>query len=101
MSNINRKEMPSTEIPQESIDICNRYFEAVAALKEKKKIRGVETLARRWGTSVFSMKWSKNHPEQKRIKVEYIYYMARDYNVSLEWLFFGTGEMFRKAKRKP
>ena len=86
--------MPTTEIPQISIDICNRFFEAVEELRQQKRIRGTGTLAREWGTSVFSMKWSKNHPDEKRIKVEYIYYLARDYHVSLDWLFFGRGAMF-------
>ena len=88
--------MPSTEIPQISIDICNRFFEAVEILRRQRVIRGVGTLARDWGTSVFAMKWSKSHPDEKRIKVEYLYYIARDYNVSLEWLFFGKGDIFKK-----
>lgn len=87
--------MPSTEIPQVSIDICNRFFEAVGELKRKRLIRGTATLSRLWGTSVFSMKWSKNHPYEKRIKVEYLYYMAWDFNVSLDWLFFGEGDIFK------
>lgn len=88
--------MPSTEIPQISIDICGRFFEAVEILRQKKLIRGTGTLARLWGTSLFSMKWAKNHPEEKRIKVEYLYYISRDYNVSLDWLFFGKGDIFKK-----
>ncbi len=91
--------MPSTEIPQVSIDICTRFFEAVDALKRKRLIRGTATLARLWGTSVFSMKWSKNHPDEKRIKVEYLYYIARDFNVSLDWLFFGEGDIFKYGGR--
>ena len=88
--------MPSTEIPQISIDICGRFFEAVEILRQKKLIRGTGTLARQWGTSLFSMKWAKNHPHEKRIKVEYLYYISRDYNVSLDWLFFGKGDIFKK-----
>lgn len=87
--------MPSTEIPQISIDICNRFFEAVEILRQRRVIRGNGTLARLWGVSEFSLKWSKNHPDQKRIKVEYLYYITRDYKVSLEWLFFGKGDMFK------
>lgn len=89
--------MPATEIPQISIDICNRFFEAVEILKRERLIRGTATLARLWGTSVFSMKWSKNHPDEKRIKVEYLYYIARDFNVSLDWLFFGRGDIFKSG----
>lgn len=87
--------MPKTEIPQISIDICQRFFEAVEELRIRKLIRGTATLSKKWGTSTFSMKWSKNHPDEKRIKVEYIYYIARDYNVSLDWIFFGIGDMFK------
>lgn len=87
--------MPKTEIPQISIDICQRFFEVVDELRTRKLIRGTATLSKKWGTSAFSMKWSKNHPDEKRIKVEYIYYIARDYNVSLDWIFFGTGNMFK------
>ncbi len=86
--------MPASDIPQVSIDICGRFFEAVEVLKRERKIRGTATLARLWGASVFAMKWSKNHPDEKRIKVEYLYYIARDFNVSLNWLFFGTGDIF-------
>lgn len=90
--------MPVTEIPQVSIDICNRFFEAVKVLKAQKKIRGTATLARLWGASAFSMKWAKNHPEEKRIKVEYLYYLARDFDVSLSWLFFGRGDIFTNGE---
>lgn len=90
--------MPVTEIPQISIDICNRFFEAVKTLKAQKRIRGTATLARLWGVSLFSMKWAKNHPDEKRIKVEYLYYLARDFNVSLRWLFFGDGDVFTNSE---
>lgn len=92
--------MPATKIPQISIDICGRFYEAVEMLRQQKRIRGVGTLAREWGTSLFAMKWSKNHPDEKRIKVEYLYYIARDYGVSLEWLFFGRGEIFKSSQNK-
>ena len=46
--------------------------------------------------SRFSLTWSKNHPEEKRLKLEYIYYIARDYDISLNWLFFGKGEMIEQ-----
>lgn len=86
--------MPTNEIPQVAIDICNRFFQAVEVLRLQKRIRGNGTLARLWDVSLFALKWSKNHPDEKRIKVEYLYYMSRDFGVSLRWLFFGTGDMF-------
>lgn len=86
--------MPSKEIPDISVTISERFFKAVDALVSRKCIRGLGTLAKKWDVSRFALTWSKNHPDEKRIKVEYIYYISRDYNVSLDWLFFGTGKMF-------
>ena len=83
--------MPSTEIPKVA-----RFFQAVDYLVETRRIRGLKTLATLWDVSRFSLTWSKNHPEEKRLKLEYIYYIARDYNISLNWLFFGKGEMIEQ-----
>ena len=88
--------MPSTEIPKAAIDINARFFQAVDYLVETRKIRGLKTLATLWDVSRFSLTWAKNHPEEKRLKLEYIYYIARDYNISLNWLFFGKGEMIEQ-----
>lgn len=88
--------MPANEIPEVALQINARFFDAVSCLVSDKKIRGLQTLARQWGVSRFALTWSKHHPEDKRIKIEYLYYIARDYNVSLMWLFFQEGEMFIK-----
>ena len=85
--------MAQTGIPQETLDINSRFFQAVDYLVSTKKIKGLKTLSTQWGVSRFSLTWSKNHPEEKRLKIEYIYYIVRDYNISLNWLFFGEGEM--------
>lgn len=86
--------MPSTEIPGVTIEITGRFFEAVDRLISSKQIRGLGTLAKKWGASRFSLTWSKNHPGKKRLKLEYIYYISRDFGVSLDWLFFGEGDIF-------
>lgn len=86
--------MPTTIIPEEELEIARRFYTAIDELISKKNIRGLGTLARQWGLGRFSLTWSKNHPNEKRIRVVYLYYIARDYKVSLDWLFFGTGEMF-------
>lgn len=88
--------MPSTEIPKAAIDINERFFHAVDYLVETRRIRGLKTLSNLWDVSRFALTWSKNHPEEKRLKLEYIYYIARDFNISLNWLFFGKGEMIEQ-----
>ena len=88
--------MATTEIPNEAIQIAGRFYEAIDYLVENRRFRGLGTLAKRWGVSRCSLSLAKNHPSDKRIKVEYLYYISRDFNVSLVWLFHGTGEMFDK-----
>lgn len=86
--------MANNSIPKASLDINSRFFIAIDVLVSTKKIRGLGTLSKLWDVSRFALSWSRNHPDEKPIKVEYLYYIARDFNVSLEWLFFGKGEMF-------
>ena len=86
--------MPTTIIPEAELEIASRFYSAIDVLISRKDIRGLGTLAKRWGLGRFSLTWSKNHPQDKRIRVVYLYYIARDYNVSLNWLFFGKGDMF-------
>lgn len=87
--------MATNQIPKASLDINSRFFMAIDHLVSSRKIRGLGTLSKLWDVSRFALSWSRNHPEEKPIKVEYLYYIARDFDVSLEWLFFGKGEMFK------
>lgn len=79
-----------------SIAINNRFFEAVDMLRSQGEIRGLGQLAREWNMSRFALTWSKNHPEKLRIKTDHIYLLAKEHRISLDWIFFGTGPMFRK-----
>ena len=83
-------------IPQCSIDINNRFFLATEHLQNSKEIRGLGTLAKKWGVNRSSLSWSKNHPDQKRVKIELIYYLSRDFGISLDWIFFGSGPMLAR-----
>ena len=84
------------EIPNIHKEINKRFFMVVEILRQSRQIRGIGQLAREWNTSRFTLSWAKNHPGEKRLKVEHLYYLAKDYNVSLDYLFFGIGPMFKK-----
>lgn len=86
--------MQRTTIPQETIEITARFYEAVDELIRTKEIRGLGTLAKRWGLGRFSLSMGKNHIETKRLNMEYFFYLSRDYRVSPHWLFYGIGDMF-------
>ena len=87
--------MPQNDIPQYAVDITKRYFQAVQKLHDDGKIRGLGTLAKKWDASRYVLSTTRSYPEKKRLNTEFIYYLSRDYNVSLEWLFHGTGSIFK------
>lgn len=84
------------QLSEELVHINNRYFNAVDILRKEKKIRGLGTLARNWGLSRETLSEARSYPENKRLHTEFIYALSKDYNVSLNWLFFGEGEVFTK-----
>jgi len=86
--------MAKGEIPQETIDITNRFFEAIDELIRLGQIRDIKHLAEHWGIGRFILAWGRKHPEEQRLRVELIRQLALEYHVSLRWLFFGTGNMF-------
>lgn len=87
--------MPQNEIPSSAVSITERFYEAVAMLQSRGEIRGLGTLAKKWDTSRFVLSTTRSKPSTKRLNTEYIYYISRDYKVSLDWLFFGRGEPFK------
>lgn len=86
--------MPQSQIPIETRQITDRFFLAVQKLIDDKQIRGIATLANRWDVSRFSMAIVKSKPDTRRLNLEVLHYLIRDYNVSSEWLMTGKGKMF-------
>ena len=84
-----------TPIPHITMQINERFFQCVDDLCNRRIIRGLGTLAKQWDVSRFILTWSKHHPQETSIKIEYIYYLVRDYDVSLDWIFFGKGPMYK------
>lgn len=84
------------KISQEGISVTNRFFEAVAALRKRKVIRGLQTITRRYGMNRWNVVNVRNHPNRCVLKPEWIVYLVRDYGVSAEWLLLGKGDMFNE-----
>lgn len=78
-------------ISEDSIAITNRFFEAIGLLKANKQIRGIEDFAERYGLRQCYLSDIKNHSDKRSIKVEYLMYLVRDFNVSATWLLLGVG----------
>lgn len=86
--------------PQECLDITKRFFEALDAIKEQKRMRGMKTFSQKYGEDYRNFcRWRK---AGLRIKQEWLTYLVRDYYVSARWLLTGQGNMFsRYIKPRP
>lgn len=83
------------ELPQESLDITRRFFEAINMIVEQKRMRGLQSFTRKYGINYWNCTTTKN--ENGRIRPEWLTYLVRDYDVSATWLLTGRGGMFSKG----
>lgn len=81
-------------IPKEGVEITSRFFLALETLKNEKKIRGIQTFTRAHNINRWNLITVKNNPEKAALKVEYIYYLCKDYHISPHWIIFGTGNFY-------
>jgi len=79
-------------ISQEGIEVTKRFFEAIEFLRESKRIRGLQTITRRYGMNYWNMHTLKKQPSIRVLKPECLVYLVRDYDISAEWLLTGKGK---------
>lgn len=82
-------------ISPKSIEITNRFFEAIEELRKRKLIRGLKTFTRKHELNQSYLANIRNHRKNRSIKPEYLSFLAEDFGVSCEWLLLGSGPMFR------
>ena len=83
------------KISKEGIAITKRFFEAVDMLKAQRRIRGLKTFMRKHNITRTNIANVRKNPDRSVLKPEWIYYLVYDYGVSLEWIIFGEGSMFK------
>ena len=87
------------KITDTTLEINKRFFDAIMMLRRQRKLRGIQSFARKYGLSTGNLIVIKNNGSGA-IKAEYIAYLCRDYNISAEWVLLGKGEMFTHKPSK-
>ena len=85
---------------QDSIDVVNRFFEAVEILKHDKAIRGLKTLTRRYGLNDRNVRTQRAAPGRNIFQVAWLSYLVRDYALSAEWLLLGEGPVYDPERKR-
>ena len=80
----------------EAIAITKRFFLAIDVLIAKRKLRGLNTFARKYNINYWNLNTLRKEPECRVLKVEYLSYIVGDFNISPDYLLFGIGSMFRE-----
>lgn len=80
----------------EATEINKRFFLAIDYLVEIKKIRGLNTFAKIHNLNYWNLYTVKKEPERRVLKVEYIAFLAKDFNISLEFILFGKQPIIKE-----
>lgn len=78
---------------EEHVAITGRFFEALAWLKESRRIRGLQTFARSCGVDRRSLRRLKEQPDKYSLKVGWVVHLVREYGIKSDWLLTGEGPM--------
>lgn len=81
-------------VSTEAAEITKRFFLAIDTLRMQKKIHSILQFTKKYNINRWNLYTIKDNPDVAALKVEYIYYLCRDYNVSLDWIFYGTGDFY-------
>jgi hypothetical protein len=79
----------------EATAITKRFFIAIDYLIAKREIRGLNTFANMHNLNYWNLYTLRKEPERRVLKVDYIAFLAKDFNISLEYLIFGVGSIIK------
>ena len=79
-----------------SKQIMERFYSALDAIIESKKIRGVNTYCRLYEIDRRNFIAQRKDLDRGWFQVSWLQPMVREYGVSAKWLLTGIGKMFAK-----
>lgn len=78
-----------------STQINDRYFQALDTVINLGLIRGVQTFTNEHNIDRRNFLSTKKESSTRQIRLDWIYYLVNDFNVSAEWIITGKGRMFK------
>ncbi len=78
----------------DSQKILERFFQAVDILIQVKAIRGINTFTTKYNIDRRNFLGNKKDLSRQFFQPAWLYYLNRDYGVSLEWLINDVGKVF-------
>lgn len=83
------------KISEDGIRITTNFFNAIDILVASGRMRGLGTFTTRHDINRWNFITVKKNPTSSVLKPEWIYMLCNDFDISLEWIFFGTGSFYK------
>lgn len=77
----------------EATEINKRFFLAIDYLVDIREIRGLYTFTKKYNLNYWNLYTVRKEPGRRVLKVEYIAFLSKDFNISLEYIILGNGPM--------
>ncbi len=87
-------------ISNEACAITKRFFLAIDILVAQRKVRSLNNFAQIYGINYWNLCTLRKEPKKRILKVEYIAYLVRDFNVSPIYLLTGVGSILVENSSK-
>ena len=81
------------KISKESVLITKRFFIAIDVLIAQRKLRSLNSFARKYDINYWNLCTLRKEPEKRLLKVEFIYYLVRHFSVSPYYILTGVGNI--------
>lgn len=83
------------KVSPEAVAITKRFFLAIDVLILQKKLRGLNSFAKKYNINYWNLSTLRKEPDRRMLKVEYVAYIVKDFGVSPDYLLFGIGPIMK------
>lgn len=80
----------------EATAITKRFFLAIDVLIMQRKLRGLNSFAKKYDINYWNLYTLRKEPEKRVLKIEFVANLIKDFDVSPEYILFGTGQITKR-----